>query len=638
VTGRVTGSGDGGRHTAFVVIGLLLLTAAVYGRVGGFGFVSYDDDLYLTANQVVREGLTLSGAAWAMTAFHAANWHPLTWLSLMLDVSLFGARPGPIHLANVGWHAAAAVLLFVVLRGMTGALWMSALAAALFAVHPLHVESVAWVAERKDVLSGFFFMLVLGAYLGHVRRPGPGRYALTALSLGLGLMAKPMLVTVPPLLLLLDWWPLGRLGTRSGGAVPVRRVLIEKVPLLAMAAISAALTMAAQSRGGAIAPMEGMPWVPRFGNALVAMASYLDKTFRPVGLAVFYPHQGVFLEGWRMALSAVVVVGVTVAALALRRRSPAATTGWLWFCGMLVPVLGLVQAGGQAMADRYTYLPLVGIFVALVWSARAVVGNPARRGGAALLALAILAVLSTVAFRQTGFWRDSRSLFTRAVDVTKRNWLAHNSLGAVLAASGETDEAVRHFRESIRIAPGHPKAHYNLGVLQAGRGRWAEGEAHLKRALELNPGYTEALLELAASRERRGDLAGAQAGYGELLRRRPDDPRALLGLGSILGRRGRTAEALPLLDRAVALDPGSVSARLDRGNTRLAAGRPREAEEDYRAALVLDPSLALARNNLGVILLERGDRAGAVEEFRRAVALDPGSSEARANLARAGAP
>jgi len=349
-----------------IVLALLLAvgTAAVYLPVRSFDFCGFDDDAYVSENALVRQGLTPRGVAWAFTTFRAANWHPLTWLSHMLDVSLFGMEPGAHHLVNVAFHAANAVLLFLVLRGMTGALWGSAAVAALFALHPLHVESVAWIAQRKDVLSAFFFLLMLSAYLRYARSPSRGRLAAVTALFALGLLAKPMLVTAPFVLLLLDFWPLGRFGgahpdpgTLPAGhppAVGVRRAVLEKVPLFLLSALSSVVTVVAQSRGGAMVPADALPFGARAANALVACAAYLWKTFWPAGLAVYYPHTKGELPAWKIAGAAALLSALTGIAVREARRRPYLAVGWLWFLGMLVPVIGLVQVGGQAMADRYT--------------------------------------------------------------------------------------------------------------------------------------------------------------------------------------------------------------------------------------------------------------------------------------------
>jgi tetratricopeptide (TPR) repeat protein len=477
----------GARRTAAAAFLVGILTAAVLWPVTANDFVDYDDDVYVTRNPFVHGGLTPDGIVWALTATESANWHPLTWLSHMADVSVFRLDPWGHHLTSLLLHAAAAVLLFVVLRGMTGALWRSALAAALFAVHPLHVESVAWVAERKDVLSGFFFMLVLGAYLAYIRRPGPGRYALTALALGLGLMAKPMLVTVPPLLLLLDWWPLGRLGTRSGGAVPVRRILLEKVPLLAMAAASAIVTYIVQNEGGAVRSMTAYSAAVRLANALESILMYLGKTVWPTGLAVFYPHPGVVPPFPSLTLAVFALVAGTLAILAARGRRPHLAAGWAWYLVMLPPVIGFVQIGEQARADRYTYLPLIGLFVALAWSMPDPARSRKRAAMAVVAALAAVVVLSVAARVQIGFWRDGETLFRRDLAVVGESYVALDNLAAILRARGKTREALLHSSRAFQLRHGTARQHFDLGTALAREGLFKESELQYTIGLEIEP-------------------------------------------------------------------------------------------------------------------------------------------------------
>jgi tetratricopeptide (TPR) repeat protein len=586
-------------RTGALLLLLALLTLAAFRGVLGNGFVPFDDAPYVTANRHVLAGPTLDGAAWAFTSFEAANWHPLTWLSHMADVGLFGLAPAGHHATSLALHVANACLLFLVLAAYTGARWPSAFAAALFAVHPLHVESVAWVAERKDVLSTLFGLLALAAYRRHAARPGPGRLLPVGLLLAFSLMAKPMLVTLPFLLLLLDWWPLGRVGWRAPAALSPLGALREKLPLLALAAAAAAVTLVAQERGQALLPAAVVPGGARLGNALLAYLRYLGLMVRPVDLAVYYPHP-LAAPPWRIAAAAAgVLAGVTALAARLRRRHPWVLVGWCWYLGTLVPVIGLVQAGSQAMADRYTYLPLVGPFLAIAWAARRLsrrLPRPALLlGPAAALCLAALAALTAV---QVGFWRDGDTLFGHALRVTRDNWMAHNNLGTLRFLEGRTPEAIVHYAESVRINPGYPVAQYNYGNALAATGDLDGAVARLETALRLDPGYGE----------------------------------AANNLGNLLLRLGRTAEAIGRLRAALAIDPALAPAHASLANAYVKSGRPEEALPHFREAVRLQPGLAAARVGLGLYFAGRGRWQEAEEQFAAAVRIDPGDAFARYNL------
>jgi protein O-mannosyl-transferase len=466
-------------------IGLFLVVAiaAVYWPVSRAEFVNLDDDRYVTENPHVQRGLTWAGAEWAFTTVAQSNWHPLTWLSHMADWQLFGSWAGGHHLVSVGFHAASGILLFLILARMTRRRWPSAVVAALFLVHPLHVESVAWVAERKDVLSTFFGMLTLGAYALYVERPSVGRYAAAFVLLALGLLAKPMLVTLPFVLLLLDFWPLGRLkgvGDAAGQAsaadfwprpFPWRRagwLVLEKVPLLALVAAASVVAYVAQERGGAMLPSESLPLSVRKANALVSYVGYLGMMVWPRGLAVPYPY--VFpIPPWQVQCAEAALVIVTALVLWQRRR-PYLAVGWFWYVGMLVPVVGLVQQGNQTLADRYTYVPLIGIFVAITWLAAdglAKWGRRARRLTAAMAGVVVLAACAAVSANQVRYWSDSVTLLRHILNVTANNTVAHDLLGAALAERGQTDEAIRHFQEVLRTWPDYMPALNNMAWVLA---------------------------------------------------------------------------------------------------------------------------------------------------------------------------
>ena len=538
---------------SLICLALLALVAAVYQEAARLGFIgSLDDNLYVVQNARVRAGLTASTFTWALTAFDAANWHPLTWLSHALDVELFGVAPAGHHLVSVALHAGNALLLFLLLHRLTGLSLRSAAVAALFAVHPINVESVAWIAERKNVLSTSFWLLATMAYTGYVRRPSAWRYAGACCLFVLGLAAKPMLVTLPITLLLLDIWPLGRFAARGRGGEqsdralsPRRRLLVlgvEKIPFLALSAAAAALTLLAQRAGGAIMDPGSYPLV-RAENAAVSYATYLKLTFWPAGLAVFYPHPGPGLPAGKILGAVLLVAGVTAWTAAQRSSRPYLAFGWLWYLVTLVPVIGIVQVGRQAMADRYAYVPLIGIFVALVWVASELTAGLPRpwRSGVRAAALGVpLAVLCLCAGRQVGFWRDEVTLFSRALAVTERNDFVHALIALPLYRQGRVDETMGHLQESLRINPVNSVAENNVGLLLLDQGRPAEAAPHFRRALDLNPENAKAHFNLARVLAAEGRSENARAHLLDAIRLEPayENPRRLLFEIDAKARRG----------------------------------------------------------------------------------------------------
>jgi hypothetical protein len=523
-------------HGDRLVFLLAALVLAVYWQAGGFPFVNYDDGMYVYENPQVRAGLTGRGIAWAFTTFHASNWHPLTWLSHMLDVEMFGLDAGWHHRVNVLFHALNAILLFLVLRGMTGEDWKSGFVAALFAVHPLHVESVAWVAERKDVLSTFFLFLSMGAYGHYVKRPGTLRYMGVAVPFALGLLCKPMLVSLPLVLLLLDYWPLARVwppdaarGDIHPGRIPPLRIrwIVEKVPLAAMSLASCGITYLAQSRGGAVLSTELIPPGTRVSNALVSWAGYLGKAAWPASLAVFYPHPaltGAGIPAWKAWGAATLLGGITLLSLRWARVRPYLAVGWFWYLITLVPVIGILQTGSQSMADRYTYVPLIGPFLAIAWGVPDLLSRfRAGRRVAGTLAAVALCVLSVAAWNQVNHWKDNATLYGHALEATRENWMAHNNLANDLLQRGETGEAFRHYSEAVRIRPYHPYANASLGWIYMQRGWHGEAVAHYIKALQGDRNNAEAHYQLGLALSNAGDADGAIRHFSEALRLRPGD-------------------------------------------------------------------------------------------------------------------
>jgi Flp pilus assembly protein TadD len=581
---------------------LAVLVAAVYWPVAHAAFLNYDDNQYVTANPHVRGGLTVRCVAWAFSGSHASNWHPLTWLSHALDCECFGLNAGGHHVVNVLLHVTNTVLLFRVLRRMTGAMWRSACAAALFGIHPLHVESVAWVAERKDVLSGLFWMLAMWGYARYVERPTSGRYAVVAGCYALGLMAKPMAVTLPFVLLLLDYWPLGRTRWTPpavGNHAPLRlsQLIVEKIPLVALAALSCGVTMWAQRRGGAMDSSWELPFGPRLANAVVAYGLYMEKTLWPTGLAVFYPYREWPLS--TLALAGMILAVVSGMVIWRERREPHLTVGWFWFLGTLVPAIGLVQVGVQSMADRYMYLPLVGLAIMVCWSVPSRATEPRSvpvfAGVAAVLVLAICAALSRM---QVQYWRNSETLFRHALDVTQDNWLAHTNLGVALAQTGNIEEAFAHYEQALRINPDLADTHYNLGIALERTGRRPEAIQEMEHAVRLRPQFVEARNDLGIALAQAGRYPEAVEHLERALSLNPDLADAHYNLGTVFAQLGRTPEAIEHLQRALQINPDLADAHYNLGLALEKLGRTSEAIEHLQQALRIKPDLVPAQNAL----------------------------------------
>lgn len=521
---------------------LAAATFALYGRTARFDFVHYDDPEYVFKNPNTLAGLTGENIRWAFTTFELANWHPLTWLSYMTDVTVFGysasggARAGPMHLVNALLHAGNGVLLFILLRAMTGTRWRAALVAGLFLVHPLHVESVAWISERKDVLSTFFGLLAMIAYVRYARTGSAAAYALTVLAFALSLLAKPMLVTLPFLLLVLDWWPLARTGDLKRWG----RLVAEKIPLLALAAASSWITVIAQSSGGAMETMRHASLGFRLANASISYVRYLVDAIIPTRLAVLYPMSPERPLGIAL-LAGLVLLTITAAAVALRRRRPYLLSGWLWYLGTLVPVIGLVAVGEQARADRYTYFPLVGAFIMVVWLIPATTSRVAAARWAAV-ALAVLVALSIQTWRQVGVWRNSHTLFEHALSVVGPAPTILLNYGIARSEAGEHEQAIDLYRRTIEQRPNWPKTHNNMGNSFVRLERFVEAESAYRRAIEIEPRYALAYYNLGTLLARQNRLEEGERLLRESLRLNPDHAGARQNLRNALVLQGKEPE------------------------------------------------------------------------------------------------
>ena len=505
-----------GRMTGWLALALVAVTLVTYAGIWSLGFVNFDDPQYISNNPHVATGLSAANVVWAFTSAYAANWHPATWASHMIDVTLFGVAPGPMHLVSLAIHVANVLLLFAFLLRTTGAAARSAIVAALFAVHPLHVESVSWISERKDVLSAFFGLCTLLAYVAYVRRPTRARGLVVLALFALALMAKPMLVTLPVVLLLIDYWPLNR---------PLSWALVrEKVPLFALTAASIAVTVVAQHRAAAIAPLNRYSVPARLVHVVNAFTDYLVAAVWPTRLAVFYP-LSLTTPGWRIVASSLLFGAATYAAIAFARRRPYVIVGWLWYVVMILPVSGLVQVGSQGLADRYTYLPLIGIFVIAEWGLADLLATaPRARRAVAVGACVLIAIFAVVAHRQLQVWRDSTTLWTHALEVTHDNYRAEEAVGALLVDAGRLDEGVAHLTEAVRLEPAFAIAHSNLGTALAKRGQFDEAIQHYREALRLSPGLAQAHNNLGLALARTGDVEGAVREIREAVRLAPERP------------------------------------------------------------------------------------------------------------------
>ena len=686
-----SGCPQAGLSDRWTVPGVCIFLAAiiwvVFGQTLRHEFVNFDDWVYVYENPEVARGLTLKGIVWAFTHVHSHNWHPLTWISHMLDCQFYGLNPGGHHLTNILLHTATAILLFLVLRRMTGFLWRSAFVAAVFAIHPLRVESVAWVAERKDVLSGLFFMLTLWAYARYAQgmtggkwqvtrteaaaaAPGSSRvtrhaslfYCLVLLFFALGLMCKPMLVTLPFVLLLLDYWPLGRIsefGVRSselknapqltgatkqseGGSTPWRDeakrrrlnyLLYEKLPLFGLAAASGAVTIFAQTE--AIQSFEQISFPLRVGNASISYVTYLVQMFWPSDLALLYPFTTKDVGVSGVVLSLVLLAGISAGVFVLRRRRYL-LIGWLWYLIMLGPVIGILQVGVQAHADRYTYLPQIGLYLLLTWAvADLCAGWRHRRmvlGGCATIILAALIFCARV---QTAYWRNSESLWAHTLACTSDNDIAHNGLGDALSQNGRVGEAIVHFQKALEINPDYAEACYNLGNALLQKGDVDGAIVHFQKALEIKPDYAEAQNNLGIALLRKGNVDEAIIHYQKALEIKPDHAEAHYDLGNTLLQKGRVDEAIVHYQKALEIKPDHAETHYNLGNALLQKGSVDEAIVHYQKALGIKPDYAEAHNNLGSALNSQGRFNEAMVHFQKALGIKPGYAEAHYNLGNA---
>jgi protein O-mannosyl-transferase len=654
------------QRTFGICLLLGLVTLACYWPVTRHGFVNIDDHQYIYENDHVKSGLSWGNIVWAFTTGYASNWHPLTWISHMADCQMFGLDPGPPHLVSLLFHIADSLLLFLWLRQMTGAVWRGAFVAAFFAWHPLHVESVAWASERKDVLSTLFWLLTLMAYVRYAQTSNIQSptskicYRLSLLFFVLGLMSKPMVVTLPCVLLLLDFWPLGRVrltglnfagdGSRrrkeaegpdrlvTSSATPEAResitfLLCEKLPFFALTILASVVTCLVQQN--ATTSLEVLPLKTRMANAAVAYLTYLSKTFWPVNFAAMYPYSK-HLPPWLVLGALLVLTGVTAISLREAWRRPCLITGWLWFLGTLVPTIGLVQVGSQAMADRYMYIPSIGLFIAVIWLL-ADWARPSRAGRNVLVGLGVAALGCCLALtsRQLQTWKNGETLFRHAIEATRDNSIAYDSLAGALDMEGRHDEALNYYYESVRIEPKYPEAQYNLGTMLKNLGRLDEAAEHLRAAIAANPKFAAAYVNLGSVLMKQGKIADAGGQFIEALKLNRSDPEAFFNMGTWLLAEGRLEDAVTAFNEAIQLKPDYEDAHGNLGVTLMRLGRAADGTAHLDEAVRLSPTNSQAHFNLGLAYLNQDRPDEAVTQFNDSLALKPQQALVYSKLALA---
>jgi tetratricopeptide (TPR) repeat protein len=658
------------RQILLICFFLAVFTSLAFLQLEGCDFINFDDPAYVSENVHIRSGLTLGSIRWAFTTAYQANWHPLTWMSHMLDIQVFGLNPRWHHLTNLFFHVLNTILLFLIFCRMTNAPWKSAFVAALFAIHPLHVESVAWVAERKDVLSTFFWMLTMGAYVRYVEHPRIGNYLAVPACLVLGLMAKPMLVTLPFVLMLLDFWPLRRLdkpnrqaaaeindpphgnkrkkksdgvGGLKGAAqakkpgdhpyrwASIRPLVVEKIPLFVLAALSCAATYAAQAKGGAVKSLQSFPLDARISNALVSYLIYIGKTIWPGDLAVYYPHPG-FLPAWLVLGAATLLGAATAAVIWMAKRSPYLATGWLWFAVTLLPVIGMVQVGNQGMADRYTYIPLIGLFILAVWGIPEIVGKwQYRKEALFALSAVILPSLFAVTWVQTGYWQNSIRLYNHALKANSSNDVVRYNLGLAYAKIGDLRQAIENYDRAVEINPGYLDVYVSRGIVYDELRAYPRAIEDFDMAVKIDSQCAYAFNDRGAAYAKLGKGAQAIEDYGRAISVNPEYAEAHYNRGILYQLAGNLRQAIEDYDRAIAINPEYAEAYGNRGAAYHTLGNYGQALSDYGNTIRINPERAEPYYNRGVVYAGIGDHRQAIADFNKAIELKPAYAEAYNN-------
>ncbi|MGA1868191.1 MAG: tetratricopeptide repeat protein [bacterium] len=608
------------RCEILVCVFLVIATLAIYWQVRNHEFINYDDPKYITNNKYVQRGLTSESIIWAFTATDAANWHPLTWLSHMLDYTLYGINPGRHHLSNVLFHIVNSLLLFLLFWKMTKDLWQSSFVAALFALHPLNVESVAWVAERKNVLSTFFWILVILIYLFYIKNPKFNRYLLSIVFFILGLMAKPMLVTLPFVLLLLDYWPLDRFQYRHSiddnnlpQRLPIFHLVYEKIPFFVLAAAASIVTFLIQKKGGAVGSLDLYPLSSRIANALVSYIKYMVKMICPHDLAIIYPYSSI-LPWWQVIGACLLLISISSLMIIAMKRHPYLAVGWLWYIGTLVPVIGLVQVGNQAMADRYSYVPLIGLFIIIAWGIPELLPKWRHRKKAfAAIAGVFLSILMAITCVQVRYWANSITLFEHTIDVTVNNYKAYNNLGEAFVHLGNYEKGIIYYSEAVRINPNYYGAYNNLGVAYAHLGNYKKAISHYSEAIRINPNYAVAHCNMGVTLTRQGNLKEAIAHYFNALRIYPNYALAHNNLGSALEKQGKIVEAIKHYSESLRLNPEHALSHYNLGNALASLGRFKLAIVHLQEALRIKPDYIKALNKLRSLTMLLNENSNSIE-------------------------
>lgn len=654
---------------SFVLVGMIV---GIYFQVYRFEFVGFDDNEYVYENPHVITGISLKNIAWAFTAFHSNNWHPLTWISHMMDCQVFGLHPGWHHLVNLLFHILNSVLLFLVFLKMTGALWQSAFIAAVFAVHPLHVESVAWVAERKDVLSAFFWMLTLWGYQAYIKLPEIKRYILVLLFFVLGLLSKPMLVTLPFVLLLLDYWPLGRIQFPEkqwdfkNCIILQKKLILEKIPLFILSGVSSVMTFGAQSHGGVVKSFETFPMTNRISNAFVSYLAYIGKMIYPENLAFQYPYPET-LDLWKGVVAICLVLLITFLSIRMAPKRPYFIVGWLWYLGTLVPVIGFVQVGMQSMADRYMYIPMVGLLIVVSWGLAEIIQKwKATKKLSVASAMIIIPLLMSVSWKQIGYWATSNTMLDHTLKVTSNNYIAHDTLGVNLFLAGKTeeaiyhylkaaqiypknyytqfnlgvarfqqgkiDEAIAHYTKAVSLEPNYAKAHCNLGAAFFQKKEYEKAAAHFLKAITIDPGYVDANYNLGILYYAEGKMDAAISCFLKVTEFRSDFADAYYYLGLAFDKKGAADNAVRNFQAALRLQPNSVEIIVLLAGEMLKQKNFNAAITYYAEALKLAPDNLVAHHNLGVAFFNLGQVDRAIQHYIKAIKINPSFADGYFNL------
>jgi tetratricopeptide (TPR) repeat protein len=604
--------------SVWICVFLILATSGVYWQVGGCDFINFDDPEYVVENSYVNTGLSGDNVIWAFTAFHSSNWHPLTWISHMVDSQVYGLNAGGHHVTNLVLHIINAILLFLLLKAMTGSIWPSAFVACLFALHPVHIESVAWVSERKDVLSTLFWFLTMGAYLRYGQKKTTGMYVATLILFGLGLMAKPMLVTVPFILLLMDYWPLNRFDRQRYGAV-----LVEKIPFFLLTTGSCIVTFFAQLNGDSVLGFGNVAMQHRLGNTVLSYAKYIGKMFWPTDLAIFYPFE-VEQVNWQIMLAGILLIGMTVFVFRFGKRYKYLVFGWFWYLGTLVPVIGLMQVGAQGLANRYTYVPYTGLFIIIAWGAGDLfVRWRFRRAVLSSVSVVIILVLSVVTYTNVFNWRDTKTLFEHAIEVTEKNLAAHHILGDWLLRRGQVDESIVHNLKVAQINSRYFYAYENLGAAYDLKGQTKRAMDYYLKAIEVKPNTFYANINLASRYSEMGDFPRALRHLKTAMSAKPNNADLIGMLAGIYAKSGRFEEALKEYQKVLQLNPNDANICFSMGYVQLQMGRINEAIEYYNRALRIDPELAAAYHGLGNCYFALGQVDKSIDSLNRSLQIKP---------------